>query len=104
MAGKGLKDVTALNKCSACGNVKRAHLLCPYCVKGKLCDDSWKPISKLCSEIQTSLFKKLNPDFGRSKAPGRPHTPTGKATKTESKEVEVASDVATRASKTPEDG
>src|ERR1700709_946215 len=36
MAGKALKDVTALNKCSACGHVKRAHLLCPYCVKGRL--------------------------------------------------------------------
>jgi len=36
MAGKGLKDVTALNKCSACGHVKRAHLLCPYCVDGKV--------------------------------------------------------------------
>jgi ribosomal protein L32 len=36
MAGKGLKDVTELNKCSACGHVKRAHLLCPYCVKGKI--------------------------------------------------------------------
>ena len=35
MAGKGLQDVTALNKCSACGNVKRAHLLCPFCVGGK---------------------------------------------------------------------
>jgi large subunit ribosomal protein L32 len=35
MAGKALKDVTALNKCSACGHVKRAHLLCPYCVKGE---------------------------------------------------------------------
>jgi large subunit ribosomal protein L32 len=35
MAGKGLKDVTALNRCSACGHVKRAHLLCPYCVAGK---------------------------------------------------------------------
>jgi ribosomal protein L32 len=34
MAGKALKDVTALNRCSACGHVKRAHLLCPYCVKG----------------------------------------------------------------------
>ncbi|MCJ1256951.1 hypothetical protein MMC24_004776 [Lignoscripta atroalba] len=33
MAGKALKDVTSLNKCSACGNVKRAHLLCPYCVR-----------------------------------------------------------------------
>ena len=35
LAGKGLKDVTALNKCSACGNVKRAHLLCPFCVNGQ---------------------------------------------------------------------
>jgi large subunit ribosomal protein L32 len=34
MAGKALKDVTSLNKCSACGNVKRAHFLCPYCVTG----------------------------------------------------------------------
>ena len=34
LAGKGLEDVTSLNKCSACGNVKRAHLLCPYCVEG----------------------------------------------------------------------
>ena len=33
MAGKGLKDVTALNKCSACGRLKRAHVLCPYCVQ-----------------------------------------------------------------------
>ena len=36
MAGKGLKDVTALNRCSACGHMKRAHVLCPYCVKGEL--------------------------------------------------------------------
>ncbi|KAF9738691.1 meiotic recombination protein ski8 [Paraphaeosphaeria minitans] len=35
MAGKGLKDLTNLNKCSACGRVKRAHFLCPYCVDGK---------------------------------------------------------------------
>lgn len=35
MAGKALKDVTALNRCSACGHVKKAHVLCPYCVKGK---------------------------------------------------------------------
>ena len=34
LAGKALKDVTALNRCSACGNIKRAHLLCPYCVGG----------------------------------------------------------------------
>lgn len=36
MAGKGLKDVTALTRCSACGRVKRAHILCPYCVDGAL--------------------------------------------------------------------
>ena len=37
MAGKGLKDLTNLNKCSACGRVKRAHFLCPYCVDGEWC-------------------------------------------------------------------
>ena len=36
MAGKALKDVNNLNKCSACGSVKRTHLLCPYCVQGML--------------------------------------------------------------------
>jgi large subunit ribosomal protein L32 len=36
LAGKAMKDVTNLNKCSVCGNVKRAHYLCPFCVKGKL--------------------------------------------------------------------
>jgi ribosomal protein L32 len=45
MAGKALKDVTALNKCSACGHVKRAHLLCPYCVKG---DISYKGQDGVC--------------------------------------------------------
>jgi large subunit ribosomal protein L32 len=34
MAGKGIKDLINLNKCSACGRVKRAHLLCPHCVYG----------------------------------------------------------------------
>lgn len=46
MAGKALEDVTALNKCSACGKVKRAHLLCPYCVKSKL-----KPTEFLCEKF-----------------------------------------------------
>ncbi|KAF2704869.1 hypothetical protein K504DRAFT_537863 [Pleomassaria siparia CBS 279.74] len=32
MAGKGLQDITSLNKCAACGRVKRAHILCTYCV------------------------------------------------------------------------
>ncbi|KAI9829749.1 MAG: hypothetical protein M1819_005986 [Sarea resinae] len=44
MAGKALKDVTHLNKCSACGNVKRAHLLCPYCVQS--IKDMWLNKSK----------------------------------------------------------
>jgi ribosomal protein L32 len=35
MAGKGLQDLTNLNRCSACGRVKRAHLLCPYCVNSR---------------------------------------------------------------------
>lgn len=35
MAGKALQDVTALNRCSACGAVKRAHLLCPGCIGRK---------------------------------------------------------------------
>lgn len=34
-SGKHLKDVTALNKCSACGRLKRAHILCPYCVQSE---------------------------------------------------------------------
>ncbi|KAJ6150781.1 54S ribosomal protein L32 [Penicillium chermesinum] len=29
MAGKALKDVQSLNKCPGCGQIKRAHLLCP---------------------------------------------------------------------------
>jgi large subunit ribosomal protein L32 len=36
MAGKGIKELTSLSKCSACGRVKRAHILCPYCVDGTL--------------------------------------------------------------------
>lgn len=34
MAGKALKDVKSLNTCPGCGSIKRAHLLCPHCVKG----------------------------------------------------------------------
>jgi len=44
MAGKALKDVINLNKCSACGNVKRAHFLCPYCVRE--IRDNWLGRSK----------------------------------------------------------
>ena len=34
MAGKALKDVQSLNKCPGCGQIKRAHLLCPHWVRG----------------------------------------------------------------------
>ncbi|KAF9887432.1 hypothetical protein FE257_010149 [Aspergillus nanangensis] len=33
MAGKALKDIKNLNTCSGCGQVKRAHVLCPHCVE-----------------------------------------------------------------------
>ncbi|KAI6085634.1 hypothetical protein F4821DRAFT_240200 [Hypoxylon rubiginosum] len=32
MAGKALKDVTSLNKCPACGGIKKMHTLCPNCM------------------------------------------------------------------------
>ncbi|KAF3007868.1 hypothetical protein E8E13_010888 [Curvularia kusanoi] len=44
LAGKEIKDITSLNKCSACGRPKRAHILCPYCVDA----------------IKTNIFRQLN--------------------------------------------
>jgi large subunit ribosomal protein L32 len=52
MAGKALKDLTNLNKCAACGRVKRAHILCPYCVNGMLCQDT--RITNLANNSQQS--------------------------------------------------
>lgn len=34
MAGKALKDVKSLSTCPACGQFKRAHVLCSHCVSG----------------------------------------------------------------------
>ncbi|CAP92856.1 putative 54S ribosomal protein [Penicillium chrysogenum] len=42
MAGKALKDVKSLNKCPGCGQIKRAHLLCPNCVKD--IKESWRTL------------------------------------------------------------
>ncbi|KAJ5297986.1 hypothetical protein PENANT_c012G02598 [Penicillium antarcticum] len=42
MAGKALKDTTNLVKCPGCGQIKRAHLLCPHCVKD--IKESWKAL------------------------------------------------------------
>ncbi|KAE8412228.1 hypothetical protein BDV36DRAFT_62879 [Aspergillus pseudocaelatus] len=33
MAGKALKDVKSINTCPGCGQLKRAHVLCPHCVE-----------------------------------------------------------------------
>ncbi|RJE25632.1 hypothetical protein PHISCL_02025 [Aspergillus sclerotialis] len=33
MAGKALKDVKNLRTCPGCGQMKRSHVLCPYCVQ-----------------------------------------------------------------------
>ena len=48
MAGKALRDVTALNKCSACGRAKRAHVLCPYCVQSMCTTFSGQSGLKAC--------------------------------------------------------
>lgn len=56
MAGKGLKDVTNLNRCSACGHIKRAHLLCPYCVHGESRSNSWFGAILIYIEIKM-MFK-----------------------------------------------
>ncbi|KAL8808075.1 MAG: hypothetical protein Q9182_000353 [Xanthomendoza sp. 2 TL-2023] len=62
LAGKALQDVTSLNKCSACGNVKRAHLLCPYCVQGKALQ-YFLP-EKLANQVVTEIHDMWN--TGRS--------------------------------------
>lgn len=64
MAGKALKDVTALNKCSACGRVKRAHVLCPYCVQSIKRWFGTGFSSKEDIEIQKDeQYKKLNEEL-----------------------------------------
>lgn len=66
-----MKDVTALNKCSACGHVKKAHFLCPYCVRGKLMVE--RSIFKYLqtAEIQKGVFSR---NLNKSKS----DTPTDK--------------------------
>lgn len=57
MVGKALKDVTNLNTCSACGNVKRAHLLCPYCIKGERAPTSTSALTSNASIEIRSMWK-----------------------------------------------
>jgi len=61
MAGKALKEVTSLNRCSACGRVKRAHILCPYCVDGRqFCNAQKRPSDLTCDvAIKTNIFGDL---------------------------------------------
>ncbi|KAL2221418.1 ribosomal protein L32 [Thermoascus aurantiacus ATCC 26904] len=44
MAGKALKDVKSLTTCPGCGQIKRAHVLCPDCVKD--IKEQWKQAYK----------------------------------------------------------
>ncbi|EAT87680.1 hypothetical protein HBI56_120430 [Parastagonospora nodorum] len=67
MAGKGLKDIIALGRCSACGRVKRSHILCPYCVDA----------------IRTNFFGQLN------WAIRRPTTKQSKQMKRERRDTEL---------------
>ncbi|KAF2759438.1 WD40 repeat-like protein [Pseudovirgaria hyperparasitica] len=69
LAGKALKDITELNRCSACGRVKRAHILCAFCVQSiissrarNLTKNIWslKPLSSKHKWDQKP--KKLNMD------------------------------------------
>ena len=69
MAGKALQDVTALNKCSACGTVKRAHLLCPFCVNGTCLFPLWSQLEwviKACSRNQGDVEGKTCKGGGKS--------------------------------------
>jgi len=52
MAGKALKDVTALNTCSSCGRQKRAHILCPYCVASRYFGHGYIESSDKCHRRQ----------------------------------------------------
>ena len=51
MAGKALKDVQSLNKCPGCGQIKRAHVLCPHCVKGTTDTSFRSTLGPFCSEL-----------------------------------------------------
>ncbi|KAI4088004.1 MAG: hypothetical protein LQ344_006379 [Seirophora lacunosa] len=65
LAGKALQDVTNLNRCSACGTVKRSHLLCPYCVQGTSdgAGISWDSTTDCaCAEIRQMWKKERWPE------------------------------------------
>ena len=61
LAGKALKDVTALNTCSGCGRAKRAHILCPYCVASELPFPDWITLL-IPAGVRRWLSSDLKPD------------------------------------------
>ncbi|KAF2256570.1 hypothetical protein BU26DRAFT_513378 [Trematosphaeria pertusa] len=68
MAGKGLKDLTSLNRCSGCGRIKRAHLLCPYCVdaiKTNIFGDKWWSIRKPTKKQEKQLAREARDEAKR---------------------------------------
>lgn len=73
LAGKGLKDVTSLNTCSACGRVKRMHVLCPYCVQSKLTSIRDIPCFHACLQrkIYSGRPQRLMQDIQTSRTCGQ---------------------------------
>ncbi|KAF2441778.1 hypothetical protein P171DRAFT_393275 [Karstenula rhodostoma CBS 690.94] len=70
MAGKGLKDLTNLNKCSACGRVKRAHFLCPYCVdaiKSNIFGQHWWSVRVPTRKQEKQLKRQKREELMRSR-------------------------------------
>ncbi|PVI07996.1 hypothetical protein DM02DRAFT_637798 [Periconia macrospinosa] len=70
MAGKGLKDLTSLTKCSACGRVKRAHILCPYCVdaiKTNIFGQAWWSVRKPTDKQMKQMDREARDDHRRSR-------------------------------------
>ncbi|PLN80878.1 WD domain protein [Aspergillus taichungensis] len=68
MAGKALKDVKNLNTCSGCGQIKRAHTLCPHCVETHPSDIfslavTEKQILSVSGASAIQVHSTTNPDF-----------------------------------------
>lgn len=65
MAGKALKDVTALNKCPGCGFAKKMHTLCPHCM------GSMSPISTpMLPQNRTNSSPEIQGMFPNTSKPG----------------------------------
>lgn len=65
MAGKALKDVTALCKCPACGQTKRMHYLCPHCASSEF------EVLSLTSKSIILTDRHRTTNIGKRRAAGR---------------------------------